>query len=70
MTEQILAMAADQNVRSAQSRKPTRRDRFLATMEKILRLAEPCSVSEPHDPKAGKGNPLAGGGVRRSVIDL
>jgi IS5 family transposase len=56
MTEYGLAMAADQKMQSAQCRKPTWRDLFVARMEQILRLAERCSVGEPHCPKAGNGH--------------
>lgn len=36
MKQQTLAMAADQNAEYEQYRKPTRRDVFLATMERIV----------------------------------
>jgi hypothetical protein len=53
MKQQTLAVAADQNVQYEQYRRPTKRDTFLATMEKIVPWAELCAVIEPHYPKAG-----------------
>ena len=35
MKQQTLAMAADHNVHFEKYRKPTRRDKFLATMDKL-----------------------------------
>jgi transposase, IS5 family len=60
MKQQTLAMAADQNVEYEQYRRPTKRDMFLATMERIVPWAELCSVIEPHYPKAGNGRPPVG----------
>ena len=60
MKQQTLAMAADQNAQYEQYRKPTRRDVFLATMEKIVPWADLCSVIEPHYPKPGNGRPPVG----------
>ena len=60
MKQQTLAMAADHNVYFEKFRKPTRRDKFLATMDKLVPWAALCSVIEPHDPKAGKGRPAIG----------
>ena len=60
MKQQTLAMAADQNAQYEQYRRPTKRDAFLATMEKIVPWAELCSVIEPHYPKAGNGRPPVG----------
>ena len=60
MKQQTLAVAADQNAQYEQYRKPTRRDVFLATMEKIVPWADLCSVIEPHYPKAGNGRPPVG----------
>ena len=60
MKQQTLAMAADQNAQYEQYRKPTKRDIFLATMEKIVPWSELCSVIEPYYPKAGNGRPPVG----------
>ena len=57
MKQQTLAVAADQNARFEQHRRPTRRDVFLATMEEIVPWSELCAVIEPHYPKAGRGRP-------------
>ena len=37
--------------------KATRREHFLAQMERIVPWAELCAVVEPHYPKAGDGRP-------------
>lgn len=58
MKQQTLAMAADQGFE--QYRKPTRRDEFLATMERIIPWAELCAVVEPYYPKRGNGRPPIG----------
>jgi IS5 family transposase len=60
MKQQTLAMAADQNAEYEQYRKPTRRDIFLATMERIVAWEALCRVIEPHYPKAGNGRPPIG----------
>jgi IS5 family transposase len=60
MKQQTLAMATDQNAQYEQYRKPTRRDMFLATMERIVPWEALCSVIEPHYPKAGNGRPPVG----------
>jgi IS5 family transposase len=60
MKQQTLAMAADQNAQYEQYRKPTKRDMFLATMERIVPWAALCAVIEPHYPKAGNGRPPVG----------
>src|SRR4051794_23217012 len=60
MKQQTLAMADDQNAQYEQYRKPTRRDAFLTTMEKIVPWAALCEVIEPHYPKAGNGRPPVG----------
>ena len=60
MKQQTLAMAADHNTQYEQYRKPTRRDLFLATMERIVPWSALCSVIEPHYPKAGSGRPPVG----------
>jgi IS5 family transposase len=60
MKQQTLAIAPDQNAQYEQYRKPTRRDLFLATMDKLVPWDELCSVIEPHYPKAGNGRPPVG----------
>jgi IS5 family transposase len=60
MKQQTLAVAADQNAQYEQYRRPTKRDVFLATMEKIVPWTDLCSVIEPHYPKAGNGRPPVG----------
>jgi len=60
MKQQTLAVAADQNAQYEQYRRPTKRDEFLATMEKIVPWRELCAVIEPHYPKAGNGRPPIG----------
>jgi IS5 family transposase len=60
MKQQTLAMATDQNAQYERYRKPTRRDLFLATMERIVPWDALCSVIEPHYPKAGNGRPPIG----------
>jgi transposase, IS5 family len=58
MTQQTLAMAADQTFENY--RKPTRRDEFLKTMEAIVPWSALCEVIEPHYLKAGNGRPPIG----------
>lgn len=58
MKQQTLAMAADQGFE--QYRKPTRRDQFLQTMDRIVPWAALCAVVEPHYPKPGNGRPPIG----------
>jgi IS5 family transposase len=53
MKQQTLAMAADQGFE--QYRKPTRRDRFLQTMDRIVPWQALCAAVEPHYPKPGNG---------------
>ena len=60
MKQQTLSVAADVNAGFEQYRRPTRRDVFLATMEKVVPWAELCSVVEPHYPKPGNGRPPVG----------
>jgi IS5 family transposase len=60
MKQQTLAMADDQNAQYEQFRKPTRRDAFLATMERIVPWEALCGVIEPHYPKPGNGRPPVG----------
>jgi IS5 family transposase len=63
MKQQTLAMAADQDNGFEHSRKPTRREEFLRTMETIVPWAALCQVIEPHYPKAGNGRPPIGLGA-------
>jgi transposase, IS5 family len=58
MKQQTLAMAADQGFE--QHRKPTRRDQFLETMNRVVPLDALCAVVEPHYPKKGNGRPPIG----------
>lgn len=58
MKQQTLAMAQDQGFE--QYRKPTRRDVFLETMERIVPWAALCAVVEPVYPKPGNGRPPIG----------
>lgn len=60
MKQQTLAVAADENAQFEQYRRPTKRDVFLDTMEKIVPWADLCSVIDPHYPKAGNGRPPVG----------
>jgi len=60
MTQHTLAMAADEGAGFEQHRKPTRRDEFLATMNRIVPWAALCAVIEPHYPKRGNGRPPIG----------
>lgn len=58
MKQQTLAMAEDQGFE--QYRKPTRRDQFLETMNRIMPWVALCMVIEPHYPKLGNGRPPVG----------
>jgi IS5 family transposase len=60
MKQQTLAMAADRNEAFEQHRKPTKRDRFLATMDQLVPWSELCAVVEPFYPKPGNGRPPVG----------
>ncbi len=60
MKQQTLAVAADQNATYERYRKPTRRNAFLATMERIVPWAALIEVIEPHYPKVGNGRPPVG----------
>jgi IS5 family transposase len=53
-------MAADQGAGFERFRKPTRRDEFLATMNRIVPWSALCAVVEPHYPKRGNGRPPIG----------
>jgi IS5 family transposase len=58
MKQQTLAMAADQGFE--RHRKPTRRDAFLETMNRVVPWDALCAVIEPHYPKKGNGRPPIG----------
>jgi transposase, IS5 family len=58
MEQQTLAMAEDQGFE--QYRKPTRRDQFLETMNRIIPWEALCAVGEPYYPKKGHGRPPIG----------
>ena len=60
MKQQTFAMAADQSESFERYRRPTRRDEFLATMDRIVPWADLCAVIEPYYPKAGNGRPPVG----------
>jgi IS5 family transposase len=60
MRQRTLAVAADQGAGFEQYGRPTKRDLFLATMDRIVPWAELCAVIEPHYPKAGNGRPPVG----------
>ena len=60
MKQQTLSMAADENAQYEKYRKPTRRDAFLATMERVVPWSQLCAVIEPYYPKAGNGRPPVG----------
>ena len=51
-------MAADQGFE--RHRKPTRRDAFLETMNRVIPWDALCAVVEPHYPKKGNGRPPIG----------
>lgn len=57
MKQQTLVIAADQGLGFERHRRPTYRDMFLATMEKIMPWSSLCAVIESYYPKAGKGRP-------------
>jgi transposase, IS5 family len=58
MKQQTLAMAADQGFE--RHRKPTRRDAFLETMNRVVPWDALCAVIETHYPKNGNGRPPIG----------
>lgn len=60
MKQQTLAMAVDQSDNFERFRRPTRRDEFLNTMNRLVPWSDLCSVIEPHYPKAGNGRPPVG----------
>ena len=60
MKQQTLAQAADHQEAFERYRKPTRRDEFLATMDRIVPWNELCAVVAPHYPKSGNGRPPVG----------
>ena len=53
-------MAADQGAGFEQYRRPTKRDVFLETMEKIVPWSHLCEVVEPYYPKGVGGRPPVG----------
>ena len=57
MKQQTLAQGADHQEAFEKYRKPTRRDEFLATMDRVVPWSELCAVVEPFYPKAGNGRP-------------
>jgi transposase, IS5 family len=60
MKQTSLAMAADQGAGFERYRKPTRREAFLAQMDRLVPWAELGALIEPHYPKAGNGRPPIG----------
>ena len=58
MKQQTLAMAADKGFE--QYRRPTKRDVFLNTMDKIMPWQELCAVVQPHYPRGEGGRPPIG----------
>lgn len=60
MKQQTLAMAENHKTGFEQHRRPTRRDEFLDTMNRIVPWADLCAVIEPHYPKRGNGRPPIG----------
>lgn len=60
MKQQTLAVAADQGAGFEQYRRPTKRDVFLETMDKIVPWTQLCEVVEPHYPKGVGGRPPVG----------
>jgi IS5 family transposase len=58
MKQQTLAMAAVQGFE--RHRKPTRRDAFLETMNRVVPWEALCAVIEPYYPKKGNGRPPIG----------
>ena len=58
MKQQPLAMAADKCFE--RFARPTKRDMFLKTMDKILPWQDLCSVVQPHYPKGEGGRPPVG----------
>ncbi len=60
MKQNTLAMAAKHETGFEQHRRPTRRDEFLNTMNRIVPWVDLCAVIEPHYPKRGNGRPPIG----------
>ena len=52
-----LARAADLNAEFERYRGPTRRDQFLATMERVVPWVDLCAVIDPRYSNAGNGRP-------------
>lgn len=59
MNQQTLAMAAGPSDGLDQQRRFTRRDTFLATMEKVVPWQAWGDVTEPQEPKIGSKAPQA-----------
>jgi IS5 family transposase len=59
MKQQTLALAAE-HPSFEKYRKTTKREQFLAMMDRLVPWMELCSVIEPHYPKAGNGRPPVG----------
>lgn len=60
MKQPTFAQASAQGSGFEQYRKPTRRDLFLQTMERLIPWRDLAAVIEPHYPKAGGGRPPVG----------
>ena len=60
MKQQTLAVAEKHATGFEQHRRPTRRDEFLDTMNRIVPWTDLCAVIEPHYPKRGNGRPPIG----------
>lgn len=60
MRQHTLAMAEDQGTDFELYRRPTKRDVFLATMEKVVPWVQLCELVEPDYPKGVGGRPPVG----------
>ena len=60
MRQHTLAMAEDQGADFELYRRPTKRDVFLATMEKVVPWEQLCELVEPYYPKGVGGRPPVG----------
>lgn len=60
MKQQTLAMTVDQNSQYEQYRRPTKRDMFLATMERIVPWAALCAAIEPRSGPANLNSVISG----------
>ena len=63
MTPKQMSLSMEHDAGFEKHRKPTRRDVFLAEMDRVVPWAELCAVIAPHYPKA----PEPGAGGRRAV---